>query len=283
MCGVGGAPVHHHLACGGLSRVARSLLKSFVAGTRQMLTVQVFVGVLAIALAGWTLGVTNDLVRERARLRDRVIQLEQTIAERGIVVPAPPNVVETAPPTQDPNAYPDAVGALAQTADALPTESTSVEVAPQSAAAPADATPSFQRVIGDLFAPPPPMRLVVLHLRATTDAPQARAIADALVRDAGVRVIIDVMSPRDPRQSGYIYFDGRQSRAAAAMVTQFHDIARTQQIAEWSAQLRGVALPAQGEYSADRLDIVLPPLPPPPAPPPVIEPPVVVATPPTTP
>jgi hypothetical protein len=262
--------------------VARSLLKSLVDGTRQMLTVQVFVGLLAVALAGWTLGVTNDLVRERVRMRDRVIQLEQTLAERGIVVPAPPNVVETAPPAQDPNAYPGAVGALARDADAAPTESTSIEIgAPPPAEA--DGAQSFQRVIGDLFAPPPPMRLVVLHLRATTDAAQARAIADALVRDGSVRVIIDVMSPRDPRQSGYIYFDGRQSRAAAAMVTQFHDTARTQQIAEWSAQLRGVALPAQGEYSVDRLDIVLPPLPPPPPAPPVIEQPAVAATPPIIP
>lgn len=261
--------------------MARSLLKSLVAGTRQMLAVQVFVGVLAVALAGWTLGVTSDLVRERARLRDRVIQLEQTLAERGIVVPAPPNVVETAPPTQDPNAYPGAMGALAQSEDAAPTETTSVEISPQGATV-ADAESnarSLQRVIGDLFAPPPPMRLVVLHLRATTDAPQARTIAEALVREGGVRVIIDVMSPRDPRQSGYIYFDGRQSRAAAAMVTQFHELARTQQIAEWSAQLRGVALPAQGEYSADRLDIVLPPLPPPPPPPVIEQPPVATAAP----
>jgi hypothetical protein len=44
-------------------------------------------------------------------------------------------------------------------------------------------------------------------------------------------------------------------------VTQFHDVARRNQLTPWSSQLRGVALPAEGEYTADRLDLVLPPLP----------------------
>jgi hypothetical protein len=87
-----------------------------------------------------------------------------------------------------------------------------------------------------------------------------KRIADAIRRD-DLRVVIDVMQPRDQRESGYAYFDGRQSRAAAALVQQFHDVARQQEIAVWSAQLRGTALPAQGEYTADRLDLVLPPLP----------------------
>lgn len=259
--------------------MARSLLQSFVSGTRQMLTVQLFVSVAAVALAGWTLGVTNELIRERDRLRDRVIQLEETIAGRGIVVPATPNVVEEPAPAQDANAYPGEVGQLAEAAPAAdatqetPTEETPVEVAPtdtapNQTAAPAEAAPpDISRLIGELFAPPPPMRLVVLHVRQRIDARPARAIAAELIKAGNVRVIIDVMPPGDPRQSGYAYFDGRQSRAAANLVTQFHELARTQQVAEWSAQLRGIALPAQGEYTADRVDIVLPSLPAP-APPP---------------
>jgi hypothetical protein len=70
-----------------------------------------------------------------------------------------------------------------------------------------------------------------------------------------------MMQPGDPRPSGYAYFDGRQSQRAAALVAQFNDISRRYEIAAWSAQLRGVALPAQGQYGAERLDIVLPALP----------------------
>jgi hypothetical protein len=58
-----------------------------------------------------------------------------------------------------------------------------------------------------------------------------------------------------------MYYDGRQSRAAAALVQQFNDVAREEDIAAWAAQLRGTALPARGEYAAGRIDIVLPPLP----------------------
>jgi hypothetical protein len=68
------------------------------------------------------------------------------------------------------------------------------------------------------------------------------------------------MPAGDTRQSGYSYFDGRQNRAAAALMQRFHDIARENEVAAWSAQLRGNALPAQGEYTADRMDVVLPPL-----------------------
>jgi hypothetical protein len=106
----------------------------------------------------------------------------------------------------------------------------------------------------------------VLHVRSSEDARAASRIARALQANDDLRVLIDVMPAGDPRQSGYAYFDGRQSRAAADVVARFHEGARAMQIAQWSAQLRGTALPAQGEYGADRLDIVLPPLPPPPAP-----------------
>jgi hypothetical protein len=109
----------------------------------------------------------------------------------------------------------------------------------------------------------------VLHVRADADFATAEKIARALQSNE-VRALINVMSASDQRPSGYAYFDGRQSRAAADVVARFHDLARQQQVAQWSAQLRGTALPARDEYTADRLDIVLPPLPPPP-PPPVIE------------
>ena len=194
------------------------------------------------------------------------------MAGRGIVVPATPNVVDEPVAAQDANAYPGGVGDLAAqrapSAEAANTDAP-VEVAPSrtgATPAPQAARPDLRRVIGELFAPPPPMRLVVLHVRAQNDAIIARAIAADLIKAGNVRAIIDVMPPGDPRQSGYAYFDGRQSRPAAALVTQFHDTARAHQVAEWSAQLRGIALPAQGEYTADRLDIVLPSLPAAPAP-----------------
>lgn len=244
--------------------MAGSLLRSFVSGTRGMLTAQLFVSVGAVALAGWTLGVTNELIRERDRLRERVIQLEESMAGRGIVVPSTPTVVEEAPPVDSANVYPGEVGqvdpnAPIEVVDAPETQDTPTETPPEQTTP----TRDFGQVIGDLIAPTPEMRTVVLHVRAREDARVARLMADELSKQANVRVVLDVLSPRDQRQSGYAYFDGRQSRAAAALVTQFHEIARRNEVAPWSAQLRGTALPAQGEYTADRLDIVLPPLPPP--------------------
>jgi hypothetical protein len=102
-------------------------------------------------------------------------------------------------------------------------------------------------------------------VRAQEDADEASRIAGVLQLD-GVRVLIAVSPAGDPRAPGYAYFDGRQSRAAADAVSRFHEAARELQVAQWAAQLRGTALPAQGEYTADRLDITLPPLPAPPAP-----------------
>lgn len=103
--------------------------------------------------------------------------------------------------------------------------------------------------------------------RPSSQRAQAQRVGEELRRSANVHVVVDVLTPRDPAQSGYVYFDGRQNRPTAELVTQFHDIARRNGVAPWSAQLRGAALPAQGEYTPDRLDIVLPPLPPPPPPP----------------
>jgi len=247
----------------------RSAIGAFVSGVRGMLAAQLIASILAIALAGWTLTVTNEVIRERDRSRERIIQLETAMAERGVVVPPTPAVV-TAPASED-TPYPGAIGAAASAAlnadAAIPIES-SVETPAEQAS-----RLNLGQVFGDLFAPAPPMRLVVLHVRAAADAAYAQQIGEELRREANVQVVVDVISTREGRQSGYAYFDGRQNRATADLVAQFHEIARRAGIAPWSAQLRGVALPAQGEYTADRLDLTLPPLPPPPAPPPVAVPP----------
>ena len=250
--------------------MAKSLLGSFVTGTRAMLAAQLIISVGAVGLAGWTLGVTNELIRERDRLQERVIQLEENIASRGDVPPPSTAVVE--PRTPQATDYPGSIeGASApeavdeQGAGATPDASgePGESRADRTEEPIADPEPGndLSRVLGSLFAPAPPLRTVVLHVRSETDSSYATRIARELMAGGEVRVLIDVMPPRDPRQSGYAYFDGRQSRPAAEMVTRFHDIARNYQIAAWSAQLRGIALPAQGEYTADRLDLVLPPLP----------------------
>jgi len=240
--------------------MARSLLGSFVSGTRAVLAVQLFVGVAAVALSGWTLTVTNNVIRERDRLRERVIQLEETLASRGIVVPSAPAVVQTPARDRVDEYPPPAATAEAAPADAAPADG--VAPAPAEAApAPAEGQRGIGDMIGDAFGPAPPLRRVVLHVRSAADEPLARRMAAELQRSQHIDVLVQVMPPRDPRQSGYAYFDGRQSRAAADLVTRFHDAARNAQIAPWSAQLRGVALPAQGEYTPDRIDIVLPPLP----------------------
>jgi len=220
--------------------MARSLIGDFVRAARSLLAVQVFIAVGAVALAGWTLAVTNQALRERDLLRERVIQLEAAMAERGIVVP-PTQTVST--PASDAQAlYPGSIGA--------------------DAALEADTGPDLRQTLSDVFSPAPPLRTVVLHVRAETDSAAAQTIARDLAGDAR-DVIVRTMPVSDPRPSGYVYFDGRQNRAAAELMTQFHDSARRNGVAPWSAQLRGQALPAQGEYRADRLDIVLPPLPPP--------------------
>ncbi len=247
----------------------RSAIGAFVNGVRGMLSAQLFASIAAIALAGWTLSVTNEVIRERDRARERIIQLESAMAERGVVVP-PVSPVVTARTGAD-TPYPGAIGAAADampgTEGAIPVD-TSVETPARTETNRLD----FGQVF-DLFAPAPPMRLVVLHVRAPADAAYAQQIGEELRRNANVAVVVDVVSSGEGRQSGYAYFDGRQNRATADLVAQFHEIARRAGIAPWSAQLRGVALPAQGEYAADRLDITLPPLPPPPAPPPVASPP----------
>lgn len=224
----------------------QSLLRAFVSGVRQVLAAQLIVSVLAIGLAGWTLGVTSNLIRERDRLRERVVQLEQSLGAAGVVVPEAPLVVERSDPGADANAYPGSLG-LAEQPDL-------------------EASAGRFALFGNLFAPPPALRLVVLHVRADADRREADTIADAL-RETGLEVHVRVMPPRDPRPSGYAYFDGRQSGPSADLVGRVQELARANAFAPWTAQLRGVALPARGEYAPDRLDVMLPPLPqaPPPA------------------
>jgi hypothetical protein len=191
------------------------------------------------------------------------------MAASGVIPPAPTAVV--APAAQSGEAYPGSIAnarAPSESADSGDVVATA-----------GGGSQNIGSVITSLFGPAPPLRTVVLHVRADTDFAFAEKIARELQSD-DVRVLINVMGASDQRQSGYAYFDGRQSRAAADIVARFHDLARTQQVAQWSAQLRGTALPARDEYTADRLDIVLPPLPPPPPPPqPEPDPAVVVTTP----
>jgi len=220
----------------------RSPLRALVGGTRQMLAAQLFVSVVAVALAGWTLAVSNELMRERDRLRERVVQLEGELGARGIVVPAAPTVV----PTRADGVYPAEIGLYEQ----------------------ASSDPGFdpRQIFSDLFAPPPVLRTLVVHARGERDAEAAQRLTEELRVDGELEVVVHVIALRDPHQSGYSYYDGRQSRHAASLVARFNDSARRAEIPQWSAQLRGTALPAQGEFTADRLDIILPPLPPAPAP-----------------
>jgi hypothetical protein len=121
-------------------------------------------------------------------------------------------------------------------------------------------------VITSLFGPAPKLSTIVLHVSTAADFEAAERLARELQAD-DVSILVKVSDARGQRPAGYAYYDGRQSRAAADTVARLHAAARAAQIAAWSAQLRGTALPAREEYTADRLDIVLPPLPPPPAPP----------------
>ncbi len=229
--------------------MARPMLTRFVSGARQLLAVQLIIAVCAIALAGWTLGVTNDLVRERERLRVRVAQLEETLVANDVVVPSSTNTVMASSQQRARDVYPPSISEGAQSA--------------------AVDDPGFNpgQMISDLFTPPPPMRHVLLHARSEADVRAAAAIAAALEQEMPeIAVRVAAAPVRDQRQSGYAYYDGRQSATASALVQRFHEIARRSNVAPWSAQLRGVAMPAQGEYAPDRLDIILPALPAPPAP-----------------
>ncbi len=258
--------------------MARSLLQSFVSGTRQMLAVQLFISVGTVALAGYTATVTNRAIQERNRLSERVIQLEQTLGEADIVPPEatsiPAQETETIyPPSVEQAADDDKPGSNApaepppatQTETRDPPAGQAADAAPATEpAAPAaePAAPAFDpaQLLRDLLTPPPPLRTLVLHVRDRADYDEAQLLQRQLNTDS-LSVSIDIMAPADQRQSGYAYFHGRQSGPAAQIVQRLQDAARGAEIAAWVAQLRGVALPASGEYTADRLDVVLPPLP----------------------
>lgn len=216
----------------------KPLLQSVIGGIRRVLALQVLLSIFAVALAAWTLAVTTGVMRERDRLSDRVIQLEGELASRNIVVPPPQPIVEAAP------AYPP-----------------EIEVAATATGTGFNAS----EALTDLFAPPPPLARVVFHARSEPDAEIARGLVEQMAaRPIGISV--RVLPAGADRTSGYYYFDGRQSAAAAQLVARFNDAARERELAQWSAQLRGTAMPARGEFGADRLDIVLPQLPPPPPP-----------------
>jgi hypothetical protein len=217
---------------------ARSHLRAFTNGVRQLISVQLLIAIFAVALAGWTLGVTNQLIRERNQLRERVVQLEQAMADNGLVAPPQPARVDVRAAGDD--LYPPALESYRQAGSAE--------------------QPDLRTLIGGLFGPAPAMGVVVLHVRSETDRAAAEAIAASLA-SGDLRALVNVMPASDARAAGYFYYDGRQSGAAAALVTRVHDAARTAQLSAWSAQLRGLALPAEGEYTAERLDVVLPALP----------------------
>jgi hypothetical protein len=213
----------------------RSLLQALLGSARRALALQVLLSVFAIALAGWTLSVTASLLREQAKANDRIVQLEETLASNNIVPPPPRARVEAQP------GYPPSVAAGAESRGAGPS-------------------------VADLFAPPPPLRRLVVHVREQEDLASATAIAKVVTEAAGMPSASVALMARDPRPPGYYYFDGRQSAEAAELAARFNDAARDTGLAPWSARLRATALPSSGEYAANRVDIVLPALPPAPEP-----------------
>src|SRR5512145_1355085 len=91
--------------------MAQSLIGAFVSGARGLLSTQLFISVATVALAGWTLAITNQLIRERDLLQERVIQLEAAMAERGMV--PPPTQTVRAPAPNVAALYPGEVGPTA--------------------------------------------------------------------------------------------------------------------------------------------------------------------------
>jgi hypothetical protein len=108
--------------------------------------------------------------------------------------------------------------------------------------------------------PPPKLHLVVLHVHSDAE----RAIAERVVRemgDSGLQVTIDVLPRTDTHPPAYAYFDARQSRPAQEIAQRIQLAARRAEISAWTASLSGFSLPASAEYTVDRVDFVLPPLP----------------------
>ncbi|MEJ0061447.1 MAG: hypothetical protein WDM79_18635 [Terricaulis sp.] len=203
--------------------MARSLLQSFVSGTRQMLTLQLFVGVAAVALAGWTMGVTNDLIRERDALKARVGQLETEMGIQGVEVPAPIAPVETTEvtPAEEP----------------VVTEETATTTEPTQ-------TPTV-----------PGFRTLLLHIRSEDDRPSAQLLARAL-SNTGLAITIDAGSWR--QRSGYSFHDQGQSEQAASLYASVRSAAAELKLEAWSGDLPGAFI--EGE-PADQFDLWLPRLP----------------------
>ncbi len=137
--------------------MAKSLLNGFVSSTRALLIAQLIACVGVVALAGWTLGVTDQVLRERNRLQERVIQLEEAMASSGVIPPTPAAVVSTV--NRGDTVYPGSIDG-------------------------ARATPGEQNigsVITNLFGPAPPIEIVVLHVRAEADVDVAMRVAAVLV------------------------------------------------------------------------------------------------------
>lgn len=279
--------------------MARSLLGSFVSGTRQMLAVQLFVSVGAVALAGYTVGVTNNVIRERDELREHVRQLETQLADLGVT---PPAFDATPPAPEGPPVYPGEAEEEVVVTEGEPqpepepepaptpppaAETETIEETPRAPSpsqlqpepqqpvpqpeppreAPPPERPSTQQpnldaaaqLLLELLTPPPALSNVVIHVQRP-DYDEAQRVAAALA-GSNLRVSIAIMGPEDQTATGYAYYHGRQSRPAADVARRIQDAARSAQIAPWAVQLRGTALPAQGDYTADRLDVVLPALP----------------------
>jgi hypothetical protein len=106
-----------------------------------------------------------------------------------------------------------------------------------------------------------------LHVRGESDLARAKQLLAGAGSRSLAQATVALMPPGEVRTPGYFYFDGRQSASAADLVAAFNNAARRAEIAPWSAQLRGTALPARGEFAAGRLNLILPELPQPPPPP----------------
>jgi hypothetical protein len=179
--------------------MARSLLQGFVTGTRALLAAQLIVCVGAVALAGWTLGVTSEVMRERNRLQERVIQLEETMAARGDSPPPPAAVVAPVANAQSDIAYPGSI------ADAVEVSNTAQQASARVAASDTSQR-SISNVITSLFGPAPPLRTVVLHVRTTSDVQTAQAVA-ADLQQSGAHLLINIMPEGDqqrPRGGGRV-------------------------------------------------------------------------------
>jgi hypothetical protein len=257
--------------------MARSVFKSFVGGVRGMLSLQLFLTISAAGVAGYTMLVTTDAMRERDTLLERVTSLEAEIERITGAPPAedlrpldimpevPLEPVEEPPPVENETPQQPVPETPAPTPND-PTGRDPIEPRPNPQPDPVPPPPRAEtptldlgQVLRDDRTQAPPLRTMVLHVRSQND----HAAAARIVRElsgSNIEISIDVMPARDPRNSGFAYFDSRQARAATAMARRVQTIAQQNQFTAWATTLRGVSLPASGEYTPDRLDIVLPPL-----------------------